>query len=118
MAKFIPIPWMQWRTRRISGVVLEHESKKPLPGLMVNAMDKDIIKDDFLGQCETDAEGRFEIRFSDADFKDFGEAHPDIYLTIYRPGHAAPIHDTSHEIRHEAGDDEHFEITISKAHLG
>lgn len=114
MSRLIPIPWMQWKTHRVSGVVLEHGSRQPLPGLMVNAFDKDVIQDDYLGQCETDAEGRFEIRFTDADFKDFGEAHPDIYLSVFERGRPAPVHDTSHAVRHEASDDEFFEILIAK----
>lgn len=118
MPRFVPVPWLQWKHHRVSGVVVERESRKPLPGLMVNAFDKDVFKDDYLGQCETDAEGRFEIRFSDADFKDLGEAHPDLYLSVYRQGRSSPIHDTSYAVRQGAGEHEYFEIEIAAEDLG
>ena len=70
------------------------------------------MKDDFLGEAVTDAEGAFTIRFTDADFKDVVESQPDIYLCIFAPGHDRPIVDTSCEVRENASNDEYFEIEV------
>jgi hypothetical protein len=50
MAKSVPVPWIQWQRYRITGLVREEESERPLPGLMVCAYDKDVIKDEYLGE--------------------------------------------------------------------
>jgi carotenoid cleavage dioxygenase len=117
MPKSVPVPWIQWRRFRITGLIREEESGRPLPGLMVCAFDKDVIKDDYLGENLTDADGRFEIRFTDADFKDAIESRPDLYLYIFVPGHDDPVHDTSYQVRQNATDDEYFDIRIAKADL-
>ena len=117
MPKFMRVPWVRWQSFRIRGVVREQESGRPVARLLVKAFDKDVVRDDFLGACETDESGAFEIRFTDADFKDALESHPDLYLCVFVPGGEEPIHDTSCEIRHDASHDEHFEIDIPKAAL-
>jgi len=74
-------PWAI--TGRASG-----RDSRPLAGLQVLAHDRDRThKDDFLGCAFTDADGTFEIRYEEADFKskhsfiDF-EGNPDIYLDL------------------------------------
>ena len=117
MPKFLPVPWIQWQRHRVWGVVVEAETGRPLEGLLVNALDKDVLMDDYLGQCETNADGKFEIRFTDADFKDIGESKPDIYLTVFKAGSPEPIADTSCELREDASREEYFELEIPKAAL-
>lgn len=118
MPKFLPVPWIRWQRFRVEGVVREQESGSPLPGLVVCAFDKDLIKDDYLGETETDAEGRFEIRFTDADFKDAIESHPDLYLCVFSPGSDEPVHDTSFAIRRNASEEEYYDIEIPRSGLG
>jgi hypothetical protein len=117
MARLIPVPWLRWQRFRVSGVVLEEGSRRPLPGLRVQAFDKDVFSDDFLGDCSTDEHGRFVIRFTDVEFKDALESQPDLYLAVFVPGRREPVHDTSHEIRWDASDDEHYEISIPASNL-
>lgn len=112
MPRLLPVPWIQWKRFHVSGVVRAQGSGEPLAGLVVCAFDEDLVKDDFLGECETDAEGRFEIRFMDADFKDAVESQPDLYLCVFVPGTREPVHDTKSEVRENAGQDEVFEIEI------
>ena len=95
MPQFLRIPWIQWNRFRVGGEIREKGSQRPLAGLCVRAFDKDLVKDDFLGEAETDAQGRFDIRFTDADFKDFLETRPDLYLCVFVPGQTDPIVDTS-----------------------
>jgi hypothetical protein len=118
MPRFVPIPWIQWQRFRVTGVVRERESGRPLAGLTVCALDQDVVLDDYLGSTETDASGHFEIRFTDADFKDLVETRPDLYLCIFMPGTREAIHDTSYEVRTNASNDEYFEIEISEEALG
>lgn len=117
MAKMIPVPWIRWQHFHVFGVVLEAESGRPLPRLQVQAFDKDLFSDDFLGEATTDDEGRFDIGFTDADFKDAVESQPDIYLTVLAPGHAQPLHDTSYAIRENASNEEYYEIRIPAARI-
>jgi carotenoid cleavage dioxygenase len=117
MPSFLPVPWIRWQRFVVDGVVREQESGRPLSGLVVCAFDKDLIKDDYLGECETDAAGRFEIRFTDADFKDAMESRPDIYLCVFAPGTREPVHDTSLALRKDAGDEEHYELAIPRGSL-
>jgi hypothetical protein len=117
MPKFLPVPWIRWQRFRVAGVVRESESGRPLRDLLVRAFDKDLVQDDFLGESETDAGGRFEIRFTDADFKDAVESRPDLYLCVFVPGVDEPVHDTSYEIRKDAGRQEYYEIAIPRSSL-
>ncbi len=115
MGKTIRVPWIRWQRFRVRGVVRDERTGKPLGGHRVQAFDKDVWSDDFLGECDTDSDGRFEIRFTDADFKDVAESSPDIYLVIWPPGATEPVHSTSSEVREDASDDEYFDISIDAA---
>jgi carotenoid cleavage dioxygenase len=110
----IPIPWVQWQRFRIQGVVREKGSLRPLPGLIVRVFDRDLVLDDHLGDAITNADGVFELDFTDADFKDVVETRPDLYLRIFHASGGDAIHDTSHAIRRDASRDEYFEIEIPR----
>ena len=70
MPDSVPVPWIQCQRFRVEGVVQEQEAGRPLSGVLVRVFDKDVIKDDYLGEAETDEAGRFAVQFTDADFKD------------------------------------------------
>lgn len=110
MPRFLPVPWFRWKRFRIDGVVRERSTSRPLAGFQVRAFDKDTVRDDFLGDATTDADGRCAIHFTDAQFKDVFESRPDIYLCIFAPGVDEPVHDTSYAIRENASHEEYFEI--------
>lgn len=50
---------------RVLGCVVEAESGRPLAGLRVRAFDQDVSVDDYLGESCTDADGHFEIVFTE-----------------------------------------------------
>ena len=68
---------------RISGIVEEEGTGRPLADLIVRAFDKDVVFDDKVGFATTDESGRFEIRFSEADFRDVFEKLPDLFLRVF-----------------------------------
>jgi hypothetical protein len=66
----------------VSGQVLHPETNKPVAGMVVEAIDKDIFKHDLLGVDTTDSQGRFEIAFKKKDFKERGEGLPEVLLRV------------------------------------
>jgi hypothetical protein len=102
---------------RVIGTVVEAESRTPLPGLRVRAYDKDWIFDDKLGDTVTDAAGRFEIEYSDVEFRDVEETLPDLYLRVYDASGKKLLFTSEKVVRRKARIDERFDIAIPKAKL-
>ncbi|MBW2422685.1 MAG: hypothetical protein JRG86_00455 [Deltaproteobacteria bacterium] len=117
MARFDPVPWLQWRRFRVEGVDHEPGSGRLLPDLTVRAFDKDLLQDDHLGGAVTDSEGRFEIHFTGEAFKDSIESRPDIDPSVFEHGGGEPLHDTFHAIRKNARQQEYFDIEIAQESL-
>lgn len=103
---------------RVIGTVVEEESGMPLQGLSVRAYDKDLIFDDKLGLALTDDQGRFEITYTEAQYRDFLATEPDVYIRIYDAGGRKLLYTTEKAVRWKAGITEKFDVKISKAKLG
>ncbi|MCP4679515.1 MAG: hypothetical protein GY854_29300 [Deltaproteobacteria bacterium] len=97
---------------KIDGQILELESEKPLAGLFVKAYDKDLLFDDLVGTGTTDKEGRFEIIYSQKDFKELFERRPDLYFLVFATKTGRPIHSTVDQVRWNAGVDEQIKILV------
>lgn len=72
----------------VIGRVVGKDSGEPLAKVKVRAFDKDAIKDDFLGETETDDQGKFRIEFSQRAYQGalaLAEGRPDIYLKLTHP---------------------------------
>jgi hypothetical protein len=102
---------------RITGHIREKESGLSVPGLMIRAYDKDLLYDDLLGTAYTDEEGRFEMVYSEKDFRELFEGKPDVYLSVYAPP-CRFLMDTKESVRVEASEQEHFELEIDRETLG
>ena len=91
------------RHYEIRGVIRGAGTGKGIVGLRVEALDKDFIYDDRLGAVHTNADGRFQLRYAAADFREvFLDSKPDIYLRVYNAqGHL--LLTTEEAIRHDAG---------------
>ena len=103
---------------RIVGTVVEAESGKPLPGLRVRGFDKDWVFDDKLGEAVTDAQGRFEISYTEVQFRDLEETLPDVYIRIYDPTGEVPLFSSEKAVRRNALVVERFDVEIPRAALG
>jgi hypothetical protein len=69
---------------QIIGRVIDSNTGKGIPGLRVEAWDKDLIFDDFIGKTITDKQGKFVIEFTESHFKDiFLDRRPDLFFKIY-----------------------------------
>lgn len=101
----------------VLGTVVEEESGKPLAGLRVRAYDKDWVFDDDLGETRTDAEGRFEISYTDVQFRDLEETQPDLYVRVYDADGKRLLYSSEKAVRRSALVFEHFDIRIPREKL-
>jgi hypothetical protein len=102
---------------RVFGVVREAESGRPLPGLFVRAFDKDVVFDDDLGSATTGGDGRFEIDFTELQFRDVVESRPDLYFQIFDRPAGRELFSTADRVIWDAKGDEDVEIAIPRARL-
>lgn len=100
------------RTFVVRGVVEEQETGRPLAELVVRAFDKDLLLDDSLGYANTDAEGRFEIRFESDRFRELREARPDLYLRLFDKNGTRLLLETSDAIRCNAKLTEEYRLRV------
>ena len=103
---------------KITGRIREKGSGLGLPGLVVKAIDKDLLHDDVLGDTTTDDEGNFEIIYEEDDFRDLFEKAPDLYIVVRTSNRSRVLYTSAKSVRCEAGAEEHFEVVIPKPTLG
>jgi hypothetical protein len=102
---------------RVHGSVVEDESGRPLAGLVVRAYDEDLVIDDHLGDARTDAQGHFEVVFTEVQFMDLFETRPDLYLRVFDASGDRLLLTTEREVRSDAELDERFELRIPRERL-
>lgn len=101
---------------RVFGKLSEAESKQPLAGLRVHAFDKDLLRDDPLGHAVSGADGRFEIQFTELDFRDVIESRPDLYFRVFDASEREVFSTKDRPIRNAKGDED-VAIAIPRARL-
>lgn len=75
---------MATKTYRIIGRIIDRETHQGVPGLRVEAWDKDLLIDDLVGSAVTDARGTFEITFDTSYFRElFLDRKPDLYFKVF-----------------------------------
>jgi hypothetical protein len=73
-------------TEIVKGRIVDKSGGRPVAGAVVEVYDKDLLLDDFLGTATADEEGRFQVDFTWADYKDtVFDGRPDIYLKVRNP---------------------------------
>jgi hypothetical protein len=72
------------RKYQIDGSVLDRQTSQALAGLRVEAWDKDLLLDDFLGNAVTDAQGKFQICFDETFYQEkFFDRYPDLFFRVF-----------------------------------
>jgi len=72
------------QTYTITGTIVGTRAKTGVPRLRVEAWDKDLIFDDFVGSAVTDALGAFVIKFARSRFQElFLDREPDLYFKVF-----------------------------------
>jgi hypothetical protein len=78
---------MATRNYRLFGRVVERTRRSGVPGVTVEAWDRDTRYHDMLGSVVTDAAGAFSIAFNDDYFGDFApDRSPDVFFKVLRDG--------------------------------
>lgn len=105
---------------KLTGRVYEAESGLGIANLVIEAFDKDLVKNDELGEAKTNSNGTFEITYTEADFKgkfEKFEGNSDLYIVVKPPDRSKILFTTEKNIRVNASANEHFDVAIPKAAL-
>ncbi len=96
----------------ISGKISNNE-KQPLVNLRIEAWDKDLLIDDFVGEATSNMDGLFQISFTQKRFTElFFDNKPDLYFKIYAEGKL--IHNTEKSVLWNINNDQKdIEIIIN-----
>jgi hypothetical protein len=74
-------------TYKVTGNVLNRETSEGVPGLRVEAWDKDLLVNDLVGAATTNRYGVFRIQFDETYFKElFLDRRPDLFFKVFREG--------------------------------
>lgn len=76
---------MERKTYRIVGRVINLDDQRGIPGLRVEAWDKDLIFHDLVGSTVTGHQGSFGMVFDDSAFRElFFDRHPDLFFKVFK----------------------------------
>lgn len=100
----------------ISGSVRDLDTGRGITGVRVRVMDKDIFRDDCLGECSTDDQGGFRLPYTQEASRDLLPDRPDVYVVVEGP-EGKVLGTTSDETRLDVQGDVEVNIHIPHARL-
>ena len=78
---------MEDKRYQIKGQIIDITSQMGIPGLRIEAWDKDLLIDDFLGETSTTEDGWFRLLFKETYYQEiFFDRRPDIYFRVFFEG--------------------------------
>jgi len=101
---------------RISGKVRELESGQGIAGIAVQALDKDFLSDDLLGEVSTGPDGSYCIEYDEKSSRHLFEEKPDIYL-VAKTGKGEVLHTTKDDVQVDVDRDIEINMDISAYRL-
>lgn len=97
----------------IQGIVID-ANDQPLSRLLVKAYDRDMRSEAFLGECVTDAQGKYKISYSAEQFNLAEKETADLCMRVYTSGGKHVLFETDlEEVRFNASDNETIDITVT-----
>jgi hypothetical protein len=96
----------------VQGTITDGNNKR-LPKLLIKAFDRDMRSEAFLGECITDAKGKYKISYSAEQFGRAEKETADLCLRVYSGGGKNLLYETETEqIVFNASDNEEISIVI------
>lgn len=106
---------MAARKFEIIGKVIDSNTQAGISSLKVEAWDKDVKYDDFVGVGFTGRDGSFDIKFDQTYFREFArDDFPDLYFKVYR--REVLLKSTEDSVIVNAGEREEVLITLDLYH--
>ncbi len=73
------------KTLKVSGRVIDRATRNGVANVRVEAWDKDMFFNDLVGSTVTDAQGAFEIEFTESYFRElFLDRRPDLFFKVFQ----------------------------------
>lgn len=102
---------MQVKKYKLSGQIVDKADKRGVPGILVEAWDKDVKHSDLLGSTFTTHDGLFVMQFDSTYFADhFKDGEPDVFFRLFFNN--AQIHSTEDSVIHNMKDED-TSVTIA-----
>ncbi|MHC5056082.1 MAG: hypothetical protein ACYTKD_15360 [Planctomycetota bacterium] len=101
----------------VSGVVKDLDTGEGVSGVRVIAMDDDLVRDDRLGECLTDTEGKYRIEYDPSASRGLlFPDRPDVYVLVESPA-GRTLASTSDDVRGNVAGDVEIDVQIPHADL-
>lgn len=106
----------QNQTRLLVYGTVKDRFDRPLPGLLVQAYDRDLRAEELLGEARTDAKGRYEIYYRREQFARAEKKAADLALKVFTPKARKPLYRAGvKDVRFNASAREEINVAIEVA---
>ncbi len=100
----------------VAGRVVDAETGVGLSDVHIRALDRDILKDDLLGETRTDDLGYYRLEYTRKDFRDLFEGKPEVYIEVL-DNDGNTLYTSDQSFRHKAGKVEILDAAVDGSKL-